>query len=154
VPAWDGTLQATDAKLVATTDNGPIEIESAAGLLALETDNGQITARSAAKQVKFSTNNGAIEARLTTSGRLDGRITTDNGSVELVLNPEVSARLDCKSDHGRAGTFNLPKNESFNVENGNRIKCSIGAGDGILEVKTDNGSINIEGMPKPGKVYH
>jgi len=153
-PSWDGTLAATDAKLIASTDNGPIDIESAAGSLVLSTDNGQIKARSSAKQVKFSASNGAIEARLTTSGRLDGRISTDNGSVELVLNPEVSTRLDCKSDHGRASTLNLPKNEASNIETGNRVKCAVGAGEGMLEIKTDNGSISIEGMPKPGKIYH
>lgn len=154
VAAWDGTLAATDAKLVASTDNGPIDIESAAGTLALRTDNGQINARSAAKKVELKTDNGAIEARLTTSGRLDGRVRTSNGSVQLVLNSAVSTRLDCKSDRGRVGTFNLPKNEASNIETGNSIKCAVGAGEGLLEIKTDNGLIRIEGMPQPGKVYH
>ena len=154
IAAWDGTLAATDSKVVASTDNGPIDIESAAGSLALSTDNGQIKARSAARQVKLSTSNGAIEARLTAGGRLDGRVKTNNGSVELVLNPDVSTRLDCKTDTGGIRTSSLPLNEAANVRSRNSVTCSIGSGDGMLEIETDNGSINVEGMPQDGKVYH
>lgn len=152
-PVWDGSLAATDARIVAATDNGAIEVESAAGALVLETDNGSIDARSAARQVRFAANNGAIQARLTAAGRIDGRIQSDNGSVSLILNPEVSTRLDCQSDRGGIARVGLAINEQYS-ESDHRLKCAIGTGEGLLEIETDNGPINLESMPRRPRIYH
>ncbi|MBL9124863.1 MAG: DUF4097 family beta strand repeat protein [Planctomycetaceae bacterium] len=143
-----GQFAATDATVVARADNGEIDIESAAGSLVLRTDNGPIRTRSSARNVKIETDNGAVQARLTASGRLDGRIRTNNGSVEVLLNPEISTRIDCRTDSGSVRDRALPLREgSVQRPLDRQLKGVMGAGEGLLEIETDNGSITLEGMP-------
>lgn len=151
---WDGTMSANESTIVATTDNGQIEVESAASSVSISTENGGIKLRSAGKHVNLTTNNGGIQARLTTGERLDGLIRTDNGSVDLVINPEASTRLDCRSDSANVDISSLPIIEGSKSAKRRRFKGAIGSGAGLLEIETDNGSISVEGMPESGKVYH
>lgn len=144
---WDGTMSATESKLVATTDNGKIDVETAASTVELATDNGEIALRSAGRHFDLSTNNGSINARLTAAGRIDGQIRADNGAVDVVLNPDASVRLDCQSDDGQV-RINLPVKGADQFVDQRRYTCLLGNGDGFLEIETDNGSITVGGLSR------
>lgn len=144
-PAWDGTLSPTDCTLTAKTDNGSIDVATAAGVLELKSDNGRVYARGAPREVRFSTHNGSIEAQLAHAGRLDGRIETANGGVLLSLNPNASARVACRTQHGNI-IVELPNYSGSSGGSAREMTFGVGTTEGLLEIKTNNGPISIRSM--------
>lgn len=135
---------AADAQI--QTDNGAIEIRYADGrprTCSIRSDNGRITCRNLSGDLKAEAGNGSIDAAYAVDApgvcRID--ITSDNGKIHLVTPRSLSAKVVARSDNGRIST-NLPL--TVNGKRGKRIDGEIGSGQGQVQLRSSNGSIELD----------
>ncbi len=108
------------------TSNGRIRVEDHAGPLRAETSNGRVTLKRIRGGIRARTGNGAIFLR-GAGGPVKAR--TSNGRLEASLSP------------GNPGPFELVSS------NGSMVIRVGKAFSGIVDLKTGNGGIRIEGEP-------
>ncbi|MFC1781930.1 DUF4097 domain-containing protein, partial [Planctomycetota bacterium] len=125
------------------TYNGRIESEEISGDFDFKSHNGQIESQEISGNIKFQTYNGSVKALFSGNARADCDIemTTHNGSIELTTPPNYSARVNISTHNGSIDT-NLPVTVSGRLSR-NKLTGTVGAGLGMLNIETYNGSINI-----------
>jgi len=149
------------ADLQLVTHNGSVSITEISGLIDAKTHNGKVTTTRVSDSFKLVTHNGSItcvdasgDANLKThNGSVkvyycdsaepvdEISIVTYNGSVELATPPDLSAKVDAKTNNGSINT-DLPITVIGKVSK-NRLSGTIGSGEGRLYLETHNGSIRL-----------
>jgi hypothetical protein len=123
--------------------NGRVEIDGVAGRVRASTVNGAIEASNLGSEVEASTTNGSVEvqmARVDPSGR--NRLSTTNGSVRLVLPRDVGAEVEAQTVNGAVRCdFDLPADARVSRR---KLEGRIGSGGARFELRTVNGSTNID----------
>ena len=126
------------------THNGTVTVSQVAGIIKLKTHNGSITCKEISSNAQIRTHNGRIEVSCseTASPVCDISIISHNGNIYFVSPPDLSAEADISTHNGKikSGLPILLKGEIA----GNKIKGTIGKGEGKLYVETHNGSIEVK----------
>lgn len=126
----------------AHTSNGRIIIDGMEGDADVKTSNGSIEIKRMRGAVSAASSNGSISFEGEMPEGSANKFETSNGSVKVKLRGDFGARLTAKTSNGRART-NLPNFAAHTQGRGN-IEGTIGDGSGELDIRTTNGSINIE----------
>ena len=126
----------------AHTSNGRIIIDGMEGDADVKTSNGSIEIKRMRGAVSAASSNGSISFEGEMPEGSANKFETSNGSVKVKLRGDFGARLTAKTSNGRART-NLPNFTAHTQGRGN-IEGTIGDGSGELDIRTTNGSINIE----------
>ncbi len=127
-----------------TTHNGKVSCSNVKGKLKLRTHNGQIRCDGVAGDINVRTHNGSAKVAYGegAGGVINGHMETHNGSVEFKAPAGLSVKLEARTHNGSVHT-SLPITVIGEVKK-NRLKGTIGSGEGKLFLKTHNGSINIK----------
>ena len=166
--SFEGSLSVTKgpAEIVLKSTSGSVEVQANATRVEVESVNGSIQVRDVSGQLKARSVNGSItvegrrfdEVRLSTvSGRVkfEGDIgpkasleaKSVNGSVELRLPSNTSARFVLGSANGRLETDFAPgrggRDRDDNDSDERKMSFSIGGNDARIEARSVNGSVSI-----------
>lgn len=134
-------VPASLAKIKAHTVNSGINAEGLQGRLSLETVNGSIHVAGARSELFLETVNGTIKAKMDAlPAGVDVQLKTVNGSCELSVPSDISARLDASAVNGRV-RCDLP----IVIESSRRssLKGTIGAGASSIRLRSVNGSLTV-----------
>lgn len=126
----------------AHTSNGRIIIDGMEGDADAKTSNGSIEIKRMRGAVSAATSNGSISFEGEIPEGSANRFETSNGSVKAKLRGEFGARLTAKTSNGRVRT-NLT-NFAAHTQGRGHIEGIVGDGSGELDIRTTNGSINVE----------
>lgn len=148
-----------DAELIANSHNGGIEVRDIGGEARVETHNGSIKIDGVDGPLEANSNNGTINARNikgavraeTTNGSIKAEITTDtldddvvmsttNGSVELRLEPGVSASVYARTRNGSVSSDFAGGSQDRRKRT---LDQDINGGGPRIEIESTNGSIRI-----------
>ena len=123
------------------TSNGKIVIEDVIGEFDISTSNGAVTIVRASGTFDIETSNGRIEFDGELASDDNNRMTTSNGSVEIMLQGTPSVKLDASTGNGSV-TTRLPILTTSPGDE-RHLVGTVGAGDAELFVRTSNNSIII-----------
>ena len=128
--------------LTLSTTNGSIKVEGVSGPVTGRTTNGAITATNLRGRADLRTTNGAIRAEFDGPIPSDGevRLRTTNGSVDLTLPRNVSARLEASTTNGGIST-DFPITVQGRI--GRQVSGTLGSGGPLIEARTTNGAIRL-----------
>jgi len=129
--------------LDATTHNGKTTAENVSGTTVLTTHNGEVNCRHISGDSRLHTHNGGVDVVYseTAPSVCDVSITTHNGGIDFTAPVDFSARVDASTSNGSVHT-DLPITVTGKVGK-NKLKGTIGTGEGTLHLETHNGSIKI-----------
>ncbi len=135
--------------IVMKTDNGRIRAEKLLGKdIKVYSDNGAINLKElAATMLETETDNGRIEIDKVQVEKLTA--TTDNGRIEL-RNIEAT-EVHSETDNGRIIMEYITGNITGKTDNG-RIILLTSSLDNMIDLETDNGSIQVETETEPRNV--
>jgi len=125
------------------SDVGKIRISDIAGRIEAKTDVGEITCREISGDIDLKTDVGEVEVvySKTAPAARDVVISTDVGGIDFTAPPDFSAAVDIATD---VGAIKTDKPIALMGEiSKNRLKGTIGNGEGKLRLTTDVGSIKI-----------
>ncbi len=144
--------------LMLDVTNGGIELEKMTGGAEVKTMNGSVSLVLTSQKIKASSINGKIDIEghtgsidaLTKNGRIecvmstlsgnDGvSLKTTNGSVELIVPPDISATFEVKSHQGAIMIFGFDEIE-YSINQEKRKVGTIRNGDAGIVLETINGS--------------
>jgi hypothetical protein len=122
--------------------NGAIRVAGVEGGVSARTTNGAIRLSDVDGDVRVRTTNGSIRAEFSDGFRLAhaGELRTTNGSVELSLPRDFSARLEASTTNGGI-TTDFPVTVQGRI--GRRMSVVLGEGGPELRVATTNGGIRL-----------
>jgi len=126
------------------TSFASIECENIEGSVDLETSYGKIKCRNITStdiNARSSFGNINIACSPETSPEIDADIATSYGNIEFATPPGFSGRVDLETSFGSIRT-DLPITVKGRISK-DRIKGSVGQGNGKLRLKTSFGSIRI-----------
>ncbi|MBI1967552.1 MAG: DUF4097 family beta strand repeat protein [Gemmatimonadetes bacterium] len=130
-------------KIDVSTVNGRLEVTGATAPVTLATVNGRIEAITTQGPIKATTVNGSIDV---TMGALapvgDVELKTVNGSITAALPPNLNADLDAQTVSGRVNT-DFPLQVVGRISS-RHVQAKIGSGGRQLNLRTVNGSIDIQ----------
>ena len=131
------------ADLELVTHNGSVSITEITGRISAKTHNGSITCVDASGDANLKTHNGSVKVYYCDSAEPVDEISivTYNGSIELATPPDLSAKVEAKTNNGSINT-DLPITVSGKVSK-NRLTGTIASGEGRLYLETHNGSIKL-----------
>ncbi len=146
-----GTLIVDDADTPVTlsTRNGTIRISNAQGPVTVNSENGSIRVMSHHGSVDASTDNGSIRVDIVELADDDTvTLATANGSINLDLPYNANADVTAESQNGTVDVELGGFDSVTDVSAGNgSFTGTINGGGAIVDVRTDNGSIDIEANP-------
>ena len=119
--------------IIVETKNGQIQLVNVKSkTVETNTDNGKIILENVEGEIKGNTDNGRISLSAK-SLNYPIELTTDNGSIELVLESEpTNATIEAKTDNGKITIFGVE--DTF---------ASYGKGKHLIKLRTDNGRITV-----------
>jgi hypothetical protein len=125
---------------------GPVVIEGIEGAITVEHEHGPVTIRGAGGSVTVEIRNGDMEvqsAALPPDASVSLR--TSNGDLTLGLPVDASAKISAQTSVGVIRTQGLAlSNEQFAPqEAGGRYEAQLGPGEAPVDLRTENGSIEI-----------
>ena len=123
------------------THNGSINTASGNGTLYARTHNGPVTAAYAGGDVTLLTHNGRIVADLSDCLAVQGRLTSHNGGIEVIVGGGTSAKVDCQTHNGGI-SCDAPVTTVRTTKH--RLTATVGDGAGNLDVSTHNGGVRIK----------
>jgi hypothetical protein len=142
----NGPVKVTNIKgnISNETHNGAITVSQVAGIIKLKTHNGSIICKEISSNTQIRTHNGRVEVSCseTASPICDVSIISHNGSIYFASPPDLSAEADISTHNGRINS-SLPILLKGEIRD-NKIKGTIGKGEGKLYVETHNGSIEVK----------
>jgi DUF4097 and DUF4098 domain-containing protein YvlB len=157
-------VEGLKGSLDASTSNGTVELLDIDGEAHVRTSNGQIRANGVRGSMDGSTSNGSIKVDMNVTAR-PARFETSNGSVDVTVPGGFANDLRVSTSNGQitvrsprepnvqimAHTSNSSVSSDFEVRttgtfNKNRLEGTMGAGGGLLDLSTSNGSIRISRM--------
>jgi DUF4097 and DUF4098 domain-containing protein YvlB len=120
--------------------NGHLDMEGIEARVEASSVNGDVTAEKLSGDVDLTAVNGDV--RLTVSGPVDSiRLHSVNGTVELVVPRDASARVSANTVHGSIRGMGDIKAERGLV--GSSLTSVLGKGEGRIDLDTVNGNIRI-----------
>jgi len=130
------------AEVKASSGNGEVSVEGAAGEVEASTGNGTIRVRTTKGPVSAHTGNGSIDVEMRSLSRMDDMdFTTGNGSITVAFPSNLSARIDANGSFRNFETdFPLDLGRGFS---GNHIRGTIGSGESNIRFSTGNGQIRV-----------
>jgi len=125
------------------SDVGKIRISNTAGRIQAKTDVGDITCEEISGDIDLKTDVGGVDVAYskTAPAARDVVISTDVGSINFTAPPNFSAVVNIATDVGSIKT-DRPIALMGEISR-NRLKGTIGTGEGKLQLTTDVGSIKI-----------
>lgn len=122
----------------ANTNNGEIHLtDISSSDVRVHSDNGQLVLDRVTGRLTGSTNNGKIYM-ITEHLNRDIQLRSDNGEIEIETDKEpTNARFHVHSDNG-----------SINILDKYKDDATIGKGQHLIQLSTDNGAINVENIKK------
>ena len=136
------TVSGSQSRLECFTSNGSIEIQDTEGNATLETSNGAITATDHYGDLNASTSNGAITVEgITLPTQGECILKTSNGAITLSIPATTSAMIEASTVNGEIEMRGL--NVMVIKMEETEFEGKIGAGEGVIKLKTSNGNILI-----------
>ncbi len=131
----------SEAPLRLTTDNGNIDTKALdVQEVVAQTNNGGIRLEGRATSLNLTSQQGEIDAVLSPQAALkNAKIHSSNGHIGLTLPPQSNANLKATTANGSI-TFEERGNKQ-NHES--RFEKVLGSGGGLIDLKTDNGEIEV-----------
>lgn len=143
-----GTVpRATELQVNRTS--GSLILEGVEGDLSIQQEHGPVQIRDAASSVDVEIQNGDIDVHFrTVPSTATIQLRTSNGNVTVHLPVSASLRLDAETSAGVIRTRNaeLTDQEYFPREGGGRYTARMGQGDASVRLRTENGSVVIQGV--------
>ncbi|MDH4337033.1 MAG: DUF4097 domain-containing protein [Candidatus Krumholzibacteria bacterium] len=120
--------------------NGDLQLDGIEGEVDASSVNGDVTATHLSGAVALSAVNGDVELDVT--GAVDSiRLQSVNGTVELTLPRNASARVSASTVHGSIrGTGEIKADRGIV---GSSLSSVLGKGEGTIKLDTVNGNIRI-----------
>jgi hypothetical protein len=124
-------------------DDGDLRLRGCSGQWDVRTEDGDATLRDhASGSLSVRTSDGDIELELAEGDRADVEIEAEDGNVDLVVSPKVSAAFLLSGEDGRIrvkadGIRNLEKDHD-------RVYGEIGSAEGSVRVHVEDGRISLE----------
>lgn len=141
----NGPISATgvDGSVSAQTHNGSVAVSGSGDSLTAVTHNGNVKTEFVTGEMVVTTHNGSIEADLRDSHVVNGKIDTHNGSVNLVVDSNVSTSIDMETRRGKI-KCDVPSENRSSSKHRKHVRATIGDGVGDLTVRTHNGSVSVK----------
>ena len=134
-------VQNLTGQLVLRSQNGRLKVTGLKGDLDAETRNGAIEAQAVASRIRALADNGRIVLDLVGSQAVSGEIAVKNGAITLRPGQALSAELAARTQNGAIrvapALTALERRRDF-------VRAKAGAGEGRIELTTNNGAITIE----------
>ncbi len=143
----DGPISVQDVSgdISARTGDGPIRFERLTGTVSARTGDGSIVIDGAIAKLDAQSGDGPVRLRLTEVLPIDNwSVRTGDGSVTLDLPASVNADLDATTGDGRVNVSGLSI-DSGEEKHRRSVRGRIGAGGGIISLRSGDGSITIRG---------
>jgi hypothetical protein len=140
------TAEGTQGRITARGSNGKVDVRAAKGKLDLETSNGTIVIDATEATLAAETSNGDIHF----AGSLDKgthRLTTSNGSIELMLPTAVPFQFEASTSNGTVTSQFPGRRASKGKPGSNSLAGLVGSGstaDIDVKLETNNGSITLK----------
>jgi DUF4097 and DUF4098 domain-containing protein YvlB len=125
------------------TSNGHIHAERLAGSLEASTSNGGITANigESSHPVRLETSNGGVDLTLPPHFASDAHVSSNNAPITLHLADQPNARLVAHTSNSSiTSDFEIRTQGTFGK---NQVEGTLGAGGGLIDLGTSNGSIRL-----------
>ena len=136
-------LSNLDGDIEADTKNGPIDINNVDGYVKATVNNGPITVKGTTGVDNIITNNGVIYAEVSDL-KNDISIRTDNGNIEVFINPELNLNLDIESvSTGGISLNDLLSLLTIERLDSHHIEAILGLGGNSINLRIVNGYINL-----------
>jgi hypothetical protein len=138
----------SDTPLILKTDNGSITVEGITATLAVDINNGTVEVTGATSHVTARSRNGSIEVGMADfPPENEIELGTNNGSVRLRIPRVASAVVSAKTNVGSIETHRLDFVEKTldRTLTGATLDARLGSGRGTIDLRTNNGSIDLEG---------
>lgn len=137
-------LRGVGGDVAVLTHNGGVAIaDHGGGRVSARTHNGSVEVRTSARDVDLETHNGRVGVELTGAGPVDGKVVSHNGRVRVETALERTFRLSASTDNGGV-TVGVPLSKLEARES--RVQGQFGDGEGMLLLRTHNGSIRVEAL--------
>ena len=136
-------LSNLNGDIEADTKNGPIYINNVDGFVNANVDNGPISVKGTTGVNNIITHNGVIYAEVFDL-KNDISIKTDNGNIEVYINPELNLNLDIES----VSTGGISLNDLLSLLDIERldshhIEAILGLGGNSINIRIVNGFVNL-----------
>ena len=136
-------LSNLNGDIEADTKNGPIDINNVDGFVKANVNNGPITVKDTTGVDNIITNNGVIYAEVSNL-KNDISIKTDNGNIEVFINPELNLNLDIESvSTGGISLNDLLSLLTIERLDSHHIEAILGLGGNSINMRIANGYINL-----------
>lgn len=147
VRADDGTttlenLEVSEGEISAS--DGRIGIRDSQGNFFVDSDDGDISlVNIAGEKLNVKTQDGDVNVLFTGKGEVEVAINTNDGSVDVEFDNPVSAQFTLETDDGR---IHFDVNDAkIDRQSKRYVTGDIGKGDGRIRVRTNDGSITLNG---------
>ena len=142
----DGGISAQELKgeMYFSTGDGGIEADGVDGTLDAKTGDGHIRASGRWDQVDLRTDDGSVEATAREGSKMTSswHVQTGDGHITLHLPDHFAADLDAHTGDGKV-TVDFPVTVLGSVS-GSEIRGKMNGGGQILQVRTGDGSIQLQ----------
>lgn len=132
-----------ELEILATTHDGGIKIRGASRCCSVSSSGSAIDVQAAVARTRIRTINGSLRVDLShgdVGEDFDCDIQTFNGSISLTLDPQVSAKLGCKSRNGQMDCGLELVDAAIDRRS---IGGRLGAGSGSIKIHSFNGGIQL-----------
>lgn len=140
----DGHIEAREltGEVSLSSDDGHLQLENVSGRVRADTSDGSIQYRGRPERLELRTADGSISAEILPGAKMGSNWTvrTFDGSINVVLPPDLDANLDADTRDGRV-LVNLPGVQG-NPRAG-RFSGKLNHGGYLLVVHTSDGSIHV-----------
>lgn len=128
--------------IAAKTVNGDLTVENCLGAINVDTANGSIQLIDVSGSINGEVTNGRIQADISLL-QPDCRLSTTNGPITLGIPADTSAKLSARTMNGSIDLSRL-KIASASTSR-KKVEGILGEGEGVIDLKTVNGNIDIVG---------
>jgi len=136
-------LSNLNGDILADTKNGPIYIDDIDGYVEAITINGPIKVKDTTGLRDIISKNGVIYAEVNNIDN-DISIKTDNGNIEIYINPELNIDLDITSvSTGGISLNNMISLLNIEQLDSHHIEAFLGFGGNKINIRIVNGFINL-----------
>ncbi len=123
------------------TGNGSVSASNIYGVVSARSSNGDIDVSGVKGLAGLRTSNGSIDAELLDLQN-DLEIITSNGSITLLVEPDLSINLEANTSNGTVNTGNLDIEASIHEQTS--VAGKLNEGGYTINISTSNGSIDLD----------
>lgn len=123
--------------------NGYVGVTEAQNRLTVDGGNGNVFLSDISADVVVNLSNGSIDGTIALPVEGEIRMSTDNGNIDLSIPTSTSAEIFASVTNGSVKTSNLQIDTA--VQNAKSVIGTLSLGDGVINLDTINGNINVIG---------